>query len=113
MIKKIEINKVLEEIQMMEKLEKPAKFKIIRKVEIIEEEREVPNEENGNENENTNKVGNCDFSISKSNKVRSNTEGFFDKEENVVLSGSVLGLGLGVIAAVAWGTVIYMRNVRK
>ena len=105
---------------MMEKLEKPAKFKIIRKVEVIEEERKVPDEgneienENENENENTKKVGNRDFSISKSDKVKSNSEGFFDKEEeSIVLSGSVLGLGLGVIAAVAWGTVIYMRNVRK
>ena len=102
---------------MMEKLEKPAKFKIIRKVEVIEEERKVPNEgneiENENENENTKKVGNRDFSISKSDKVKSSSEGIFDKEESIVLSGSVLGLGLGVIAAVAWGAVIYMRNVRK
>ena len=104
---------------MMEKLEKPAKFKIIRKVEVIEEERKVPDEgneienENENENENTKKVGNRDFSISKSDKVKSSSEGIFDKEESIVLSGSVLGLGLGVIAAVAWGAVIYMRNVRK
>ena len=115
MIKKIEINKVLEEIEMIEKLEKssPAKSKIIRKVEVIEEERKVfPREghenENENENINFNKVG-CDgIPISKNSLVEDNSKGSFDKAD-IVITGAVLG----VISVIAWGTMVYLRNVRK
>ena len=113
MIKKIEINKVLEEIEKIEKLEKssPTKSKIIRKVEVIEEERKVfPREghENENENINFNKVG-CDgIPISKNSLVEDNSKGSFDKAD-IVITGAVLG----VISVIAWGTMVYLRNVRK